>query len=52
MLRKYEVILKHDHGKVKLIVTTTTAAKAIKLACMAEECPSRAVISVKEIFNG
>ena len=49
MFIKFLATLKHDDGIVKLIVTAGSIEQAIQSLCRRELCPSRSIISIKQI---
>jgi len=50
-MQKFAVTLQHDNGKIKLIVTAESMTQARELACLAENCPTSAILSVLPVKN-
>lgn len=46
---KYRVTVKHDKGKVQIILAATSKKNAREVVCNAENCPAIAVLSVVRI---
>lgn len=42
-LKRYQALLRHDHGEIKLSTFATSEDAARKIICEAEGCPERAV---------
>jgi len=47
-MKTYKLTLKHDNGKLNLIVKAETAEEAKKLAMLFENCPESAIIKTAE----
>jgi hypothetical protein len=50
-VNKYILTLKHDNGKVNLIVTAQNFEQAIRLAREAEGCPERSIVNIKVVYK-
>jgi len=51
-MKTYKLTLKHDNGKVNLIVKAETAEQAKQLVMKAENCPPSAIIKIYEKVEG
>lgn len=49
MINKYEVIVKHDNGKIKITTAATSEEAAKAIVMTAENCPSGAIIKIKRL---
>jgi len=50
-MKTYKLTLKHDNGKVNLIVKAETAEQAKQLVMKAENCPESAILKTKEYIK-
>jgi hypothetical protein len=50
-MKQYLVILKHDNGETRMLVTSTSEEQAILLVMAAEHCPKCAISSIKDITD-
>ena len=48
-IKKYQVSLKHDNGKIRITTVATSKQSAIDMIMKAEGCPECAISNVNEL---
>jgi hypothetical protein len=49
VLERYAVLMNHDAGRVRLIVTASSEDQARRIVCDSENAPERSIVSVERL---
>jgi len=49
MIHRYRITLRHDHGRVTILTTATSASAALRATMYAERAPDRSVLAVEDL---